>query len=179
MKSPDHKRSFIASMNKYNPYRITNITDSVYSRILRSRENPKDSHLQSAKNPKTIYLPPVKIEEGSSIGLNHGIIVESPKNLIENSKKIIKIDSFSAFSKSLDFSEIMYHGNSMKSTSKDATPVANQKKLYRNCLRRRSEIAQGNARTMSAMQQRDKPLRLPSKFKQNKSPWAFQVFKYL
>ena len=180
MLSPKVKKSFIASMNRYNPYRITSITDSVYHRILNSREVNQDYIIESPRNPKTIYLPPVKIEESSTKVLKNPKPLQHEHNYEpltrEKSKNKLKIDSLQIFSKSLDFSdskdqsELVYLKKSVK------IKPNNQKLLS---IRKNSvDVRESALRTMSAMQDREKPFKIPAKFKESKSPWAFQGFKY-
>ena len=181
MISPANKRTFIASMNKYNPYRITKITDSVYNKILQSREISGSP--TTPRNPKTIYLPPVKVEESSTKVLKNPRVLQNDYQFesisIEASKNSMKID-FPVLSKSLDFTEVDYQEKAMLAISKKSATNTHKKKIFSRCLRRKSEDARnGSMRTMSAMQQREAPFRLTSKFKESKSPWAFQLFKYL
>ena len=181
MISPANKRTFIASMNKYNPYRITNITDSMYNKIMQSRE-PLSSP-NTPRNPKAIYLPPVKIEESSIKTLKNPRVLQNDYQFepvsIEASKNSMKID-FPILSKSLDFTEVEYQEKAMLAITKKSATINHKKTLFSRRMRRKSEDTRdGNMRTMSAMQQRDTRFRLPSKFKENNSPWAFQVFKYL
>ena len=185
MISSENKRTFIASMNKYNPYRIRNITESVYNRILQARETPHEILKESPRNPKTIYLPPVKIEE-SSVKILHKRNIPNfqynPESIsIENNQNKLKIDSFPVFSRSLDFSESSYKEKSEIITENrvKCKTKPDSKRNHRACLRRNSEnYTNDTIRTMSAIQQREKPFKLPSRYRQMKSPWAFQTFKY-
>jgi hypothetical protein len=178
------KRSFIASMNKYNPYRIISITESLYDKIVLSRETLKDLKIESPKNPKAIYLPPVRCEDCTVdiINKSNPMRVEYPKPTfsVVSTKTDTKIDDFQVLSKSLDFDEIVAHcrqdnGSCLKKKNriKFDSKVNNTRKFRRNF-----EYNQNYMRTMSGFENREGLLKLPLKFRETRSPWAFQAQKF-
>lgn len=178
------KRSFIASMNKCNPYRITSITESLYDKIVLSRETLKEPKIESPRNPKTIYLPPVRCEDCTVDIINkfNPMRVEYPKQpfSVVDIKTDTKIDNFQVLSKSLDFDEMVAHcrqdNNSClkkKNRIKFDSKVNNSSKF-----RRKFEYNKSYMRTMSGFGNREGLLKLPLKFRESRSPWAFQAHKF-
>ncbi|OMJ88301.1 hypothetical protein SteCoe_9802 [Stentor coeruleus] len=175
------KRSFIVSMNKYNPYRITSITESLYDKIILSRKTLKEPKIESPRNPKAIYLPPVRCEDNTvdTVNKTNQIQVEYPKEpfSVVDTKADGKIDNLQVLSKSLDFDEMVAQcrqdNNSCikkKNRIKFDGKISDSRKFKRNF-----ECNESYMRTMSSFQNREGLLKLPLKHRENRSPWAFQT----
>lgn len=168
-------------MNKYNPYRICSITDSVYDRILLNREVARELateiKVESPRDPKAIYLPPVRIEESSRKNLKKTVKRRKPwsPSSVDSTPKDSKLESFQLTSKSLDFSFNVYEKpQSVLITRRKFEPKSDNKALtWKN---RVPEEYKVRNRTTSALQERDS-FRIPVKFRENRSPWVFQTAK--
>ncbi|OMJ77575.1 hypothetical protein SteCoe_22823 [Stentor coeruleus] len=171
-------------MNKSNPYRIISITESVYDKIILSRENPQELKIESPKNPKAIYLPPVRCED-NVIGIMskaNPMRVEFGKEpfSLNSTRADIKIDNFQVLSKSLDFEDMISRRkqDDFCYTKKKYRQNIDDKNIKGKQHKKNSDSQEYYIRTMSAMQNRDDILKLPIKFRENKSPWAFQAQKF-
>lgn len=175
------KRTFIASMNKYNPYRISQITESVYDRILLNRELATETKVESPRDPKAIYLPPVKIEENSKKVIKKPTQRRSPwspTTSLESTPKDTKIESFQLLSKSLDFNYTAYEKPQTGiNQNRKLDPRADKKAATWKVRKNSGDYYNERHRTMSAFQERD-GYRIPSKFRESRSPWVFQTSKF-
>jgi hypothetical protein len=166
------KRTFIASMNKYNPYRISRFTESVYDRILLNRETLVEVKVESPRDPKAIYLPPVRIEDSSKKFIKkRARLSTSIPSSHDSTPKDYKIESFQLLSKSLDFNMVFHE--------KVQSPTQPQKrKTEKTDIKSKTfQLADLNSklRTTSALQDRRNSLKIPSKFRENLSPWIFRT----
>lgn len=175
------KRTFIASMNKSNPYRICSITDSVYDRILLNRELARELateiKVESPRDPKAIYLPPVRIEENSRKSLKKTVKKRKPwsPSSVDSTPKDSKFESFQLTSKSLDFSFNVYEKpQSVLVTRRKYEPKSDNKAFTWKA--RAPDENKVRNRTTSALQERDN-FKIPFKFRENRSPWVFQTSK--
>jgi hypothetical protein len=177
MISPSNKKTFIASMNKYNPYRIPNISESIYNKILQSRELSSESCPGSPCSPKAIYLPPVKPDQGSTNLLipNSMTFEYSDEPLSQKTQKDFKTSKFQILSKSVDISQPKQKSEFLSNIKKNLNSSI---KVPFNSRRRNSTGFKQTIRTMTAMQNHEKNLNPAPRYKEMKSPWAFQTFKY-
>jgi len=175
------KRTFIASMNKYNPYRICAITESVYDRILLNRELTTETKLESPRDPKAIYLPPVRIEENSKKVIKKPTRRRtpwSPPGSVDSTPKGGQMESFQLLSKSLDLNYPGFENPQTGVNQNKNSDTRGDKKAATWKIRTSSGgYYNERHRTMSAFQERD-GFKIPSKFKENKSPWVFQASRF-
>lgn len=171
-------------MNKYNPYRITSITESVYDKIILSRETPQESRTESPRNPKAIYLPPVRCEDNAMgiMSKTNPMRVEFGREpfSLNSTRADIKIDNFQVLSKSLDFEDMISRRkqDDFCCTRRKHRHKLDEKTPKGSNHKKNSGSQESYIRTMSALQNRDDVLKLPIKFRENKSPWAFQAQKF-
>ena len=176
--SPEQrKRTFMYSTAKNNPYRICRFTESVYDRILLNRETSVEVKVESPRDPKAIYLPPVRIEESTKRIMKKVTRLSTclPSSL-DSTPKDYKIETFQVLSKSLDFNSTFYE--------KPQSPIhIKRRKIERVDPKSKTckfpQEMQLRMRTTSALQDRSTNLKIPSKYRENLSPWIFRTSKML